>query len=191
MVDWLKLCHKVSVRRACRLIRFRRPTYYYQSKLSEQAYLSKRICEIASEKPRYGYRRITILLRREGLPVNPKRVYRLYREEGLQMRKKVPKRRVFPQLRQVRQPAQQQNPCWSMNFVSDQLYDGQKLRCLTIVDNHTRISPAIGVGFRYTACNVINTLNLAVQRYGQPEPIPAGMPESALVLVFGGCSGEN
>ena len=142
MVDWLKLCYKVSVRRACRLIQFRRPTYYYQSKRPEQAYLTKRIREIASEKPRYGYRRITILLRREGLPVNPKRVYRLYKAEGLQMRKKVPKRRVCPQLRQVRQPAQEQNQCWSMDFVSDQLYDGQKLRCLTIVDNH-RTMPSL------------------------------------------------
>ena len=87
------------------------------------------------------------------------------------MRKKVPKRRVSPQLRQVRVPAAKQNQCWSMDFVSDNLYNGQKLRCLTIVDNHTRISPAIGVGYRYTACNVIETLNQAVNQYGQPECI--------------------
>ena len=55
--------------------------------------------------------------------------------------------------------------------MSDNLYNGQKLRCLTIVDNHTRISPTIGVGFRYTACNVIETLNQAVNRYGKPECI--------------------
>lgn len=58
-----------------------------------------------------------------------------------------------------------------MDFVSDQLYSGQKLRCLTIVDNHTRISPTIGVGFRYTACNVVDTLNLAVKQYGKPSCI--------------------
>jgi putative transposase len=167
----LKTCYKVSVRRACRLVKFRRATFCYQSKRPEQAYLRKRIKEIAAEKPRYGYRRITILIRREGLPVNAKRVYRIYKEEGLQMRRKVPKRRVSSQLRQVRVPPAKQNQCWSMDFVSDNLYNGQKLRSLTIVDNHTRISPAIGVGFRYTACNVIETLNQAVKRYGKPECI--------------------
>ncbi len=144
---------------------------FNKSKRPEQAYLRKRNKEIASEKPSYGYRRIAILIRREGLMVNTKGVYRIYREEGLQMRKKVPKRRVSPQLRQVRVTASRQNQCWSMDFVSDSLYNGQKLRCLTIVDNHTRICPAINVGFRYTACNVIDTLNLAVERYGKPECI--------------------
>lgn len=171
VVDWLKLCYKVSARRACRLIRFKRATYHYKFKRADQAYLVKRIKEIAVQKPRYGYRRLHILLRREGWPINVKRVYRLYKLEGLQMRKKVPKRRVSPQLRQMRVPAAKQNECWSMDFVADNLYNGQKLRCLTIVDNHTRISPAIGVGFRYTACNVIETLNLAVKRYGRPECI--------------------
>jgi putative transposase len=55
-----------------------------------------------------------------------------------------------------------------MDFVADQLHNGQKIRCLTIVENHTRISPAIGVRQRYTACNVVETLNIAVERYGKP-----------------------
>lgn len=58
-----------------------------------------------------------------------------------------------------------------MDFVADNLYNGQKLRCLTIVDNHTRISPAIGIGFRYTACNVVETLNQAVKAYRKPACI--------------------
>ncbi|MCE3236116.1 MAG: hypothetical protein K0Q50_2296, partial [Vampirovibrio sp.] len=74
-------------RRACRLVRFKRATFLYKSKRPEQADLRKRIKEITSEKPRYGYRRITILIRREGLAVNTKRVYQIYKEEGLQMGK--------------------------------------------------------------------------------------------------------
>lgn len=171
MVNWLKLCFKVSVRRACRLIRFRRASLNDQSKRPEQAYLTQRIRQLAAEKPRYGYKRITILLRREGWKVNVKRVYRLYKLEGLQMRKKVPKRRVSLKLRQERQKVTQQNACWSMDFVSNQLFNGQKLRCLTIVDIHTRVSPAIGVGFRYTACNVVDTLEVAVKGYGKPKCI--------------------
>ena len=171
VVDWLKLCYKISARRACRLVRCRRATYHYIFKRADQAYLVKRIKEIAAQKPRYGYRRIHILLKREGWPINVKRVYRLYKKENLQMRPKTPKRRVSPHLRQVRVPASQQNQCWSMDFVADNLYNGQKLRCLTIVDNHTRISPAIGVGFRYTACQVVETLNQAVKAYGKPACI--------------------
>lgn len=87
------------------------------------------------------------------------------------MRQKIPKRRVSVKLRQIRIPSVRQNECWSMDFVADQLFNGQKLRCLTIVDNHTRLCPAIGVGFRYTACNVVNTLEQAVKRYGKPDCI--------------------
>jgi putative transposase len=117
---------------------------------------------LASEKPRYGYRRIHILLKREGWPINAKRVYRLYRLEDLQMRQKVPKRRVSVKLRQIRVPSVRQNECWSMDFVADQLFNGQKLRCLTIVD--TRLCPAISIGFRYTACDVVNTLHKAIKQ---------------------------
>lgn len=171
MVGWLRQCYRVSVRRACRLIRFRRASLYYQSRKPEQAYLTQRIRALAAQKPKYGYKRITILLRREGWKVNPKRVYRLYKQEGLEMRKKVPKRRVSVQYRQERAEATQPNECWSMDFVSDALFNGQKLRCLTIVDNHTRLCPAIGTRFRYTACNVIETLDTAIKQYGTPSCI--------------------
>jgi putative transposase len=170
-VDWLTRCFKVSLRRACRTIRYRLAGYLYRSKKPEQAVLRHRIRQLASEKPRYGYRRIHILLKREGWPINSKRVYRLYRLEDLQMRQKIPKRRVSVKLRQIRVPSIRQNECWSMDFVADQLFNGQKLRCLTIVDNHTRLCPAIGVGFRYTACNVVNTLEIAVTQYGKPDCI--------------------
>src|SRR6184192_3163490 len=94
---------------------------------------------------RYGYRRIHVLLRREGWLVNSKRVCRLYREMGLQLRNKSPKRRVKAQLREDRSPATAANQVWAMYFVHDQLFDGRKIRVLTIVDTFTRLSPAIDV----------------------------------------------
>jgi putative transposase len=80
-----------------------RSTYHYRSRRAGQAHLSERIREIATTRVRYGYRRIHVLLGREGWRVNPKRVYRLYREMGLQLRNKTPKRRVKAKLREDRQ----------------------------------------------------------------------------------------
>ena len=83
---------------------------------------------------RYDYRRIHVLLRREGWRVNAKRVYRLYREMGLQIRHKTPKRRVKAKLREDRRPTTRSNETWAMDFVHDQLATGAKLRVLTIID---------------------------------------------------------
>lgn len=121
-----------------------RASFYYKSRRVEQAYLKKRIKEMAMARVHYGYLRIHTLLRREGWKINHKRVYRLYREEHLQMRRKKPRRRVQMKWREDRIIAQAKNDCWSMDFVSDQLLNGQKIRILTMVDNYTRESPAIG-----------------------------------------------
>jgi len=102
-----------------------------------------RIREIAQARVRYGYYRIYILLRREGWRVNHKRVYRLYQKEGLSLRKKRPRRHASAAQRAERIEAGAANECWSMDFVSDALYDGRRLRALTIVDNYTRECLAI------------------------------------------------
>ena len=133
--------------------------------------LKQRIREIAQIRTRYGHLRIHALLRREGWPINHKRVYRLYCEMGLQMRHKTPRRRVKAKLREDRQPAQRSNECWSMDFMADQTFDGKRLRVLTIVDNFSRVSPAIGVRYRYTGCDVVRTLEQATRRYGTPKTI--------------------
>jgi transposase InsO family protein len=94
MVDHVRAAWRVSIRRACRAVPVDRSTYHYRSKRAGQAPLAKRTREIAETRLRYGYRRIHVLLRREGWQVNVKRVCRLYREQGLQLRNKSPKRRV-------------------------------------------------------------------------------------------------
>ena len=90
-----------------------------------------------------------MLLRREGWLVNAKRVCRLYREMGLQLRSKSPKRRVTAQRREDRSTASAANQVWALDFVHDQLFDGRKIRVLTIVDTFSRLSPAIDVRQRY------------------------------------------
>ena len=99
MVDEVKAAWTVSVRKACAVLRIGRSLYTYKSRRCDQAGLKKRINEITETRVRYGYRRVHVLLRREGWAVNPKRIYRLYKEMGLQIRHKVPQRRVKAKLR--------------------------------------------------------------------------------------------
>ena len=122
MVDEVRAVWQVSIRRACQALPVDRSTYHYRSKRTGQAILMKRIKAIAETRVRYGYRRIHVLLRREGWQVNAKRVCRLYREMGLQLRSKSPKRRVKAQLREDRSPATAANQVWAMDFVHDQLF---------------------------------------------------------------------
>ncbi len=168
-MEFLRLCYQVSVRRAVQTLAAPRATFYYRSSKAEQAPLRTRIKEIASVRVRYGYRRIHTLLQREGWLVNHKRVYRIYCLEGLQMRHKPPRRRVSAKLREGRTEATRPNQVWSMDFMADELFDGRRLRLLTIVDNVSRVSPFIGVGFRYKGYDVVTALNLAVAQYGVPE----------------------
>ena len=133
----------VSERRGCAALRFDRRTHRYRSVRPDQAPLRQRIKEIAEVRIRYGYRRIHVLLRREGWPVNHKRVRRLYREEGLNLRTKRPRRHVMAARRVERPLAQRPNEIWAMDFVSDALFNGKRFRALTVVDAYTRECLAI------------------------------------------------
>ena len=125
-MDDLRVIWNVSIRRACEVLQAARSTYHYKSRSSSQAELRQRIKDIAASRVRYGYRRIHILLKREGWDVNAKRVYRLYKEEGLQLRNKTPKRKVKAKLREGRAEPVRRNDVWAMDFVHDQLYDGAR-----------------------------------------------------------------
>jgi len=171
MVDYARSTWRVSIRRACRALPVRRSTYHYRSRRAGQAQLVERIKEIAATRVRYGYRRIHVLLRREGWRVNPKRVYRLYRETGLQLRHKTPKRRVKAKLREDRRPATRSNETWAMDFVHDQLATGRKLRVLTIIDTFSRFSPAIEPRFNFRGADVVEVLERVGQEMGLPAVI--------------------
>jgi putative transposase len=145
----------VSEVRACRVLCFHRSTYRYQCCRSQQTLLRMRIREIAYSRLRYGCQRIHILLRREGWLINHKRIHRLYRLEGLNLRYRKPRRHKSSSQRIVRLPAQCVNQCWSMDFVCDQLFNGTRFRFLTIVDIYTRECLAIEVGQRLTGEDVV------------------------------------
>lgn len=161
----------MSIRRACATLRIDRALYVYKSKRGGQADLKQRIKEICETRVRYGYRRVHVLLRRDGWAVNPKRVYRLYKELGLQLRNKTPKRRVKAKLREDRTVALQINETWAMDFVHDQLATGRKIRVLTIVDTFSRFSPAVDPRFSYKGEDVVQTLERICRNVGYPKTI--------------------
>ena len=119
-------------------MRWPRSTHRQKSSADPQLPLRLRLRELATTRIAYGYRRLHVLLRREGWQINHKRLYRLYRLEGLSIRKKVPRRRVACVKREIRPVALTRNECWSMDFVSDQLFDNRRLRILVIIENFTR-----------------------------------------------------
>jgi putative transposase len=133
MVEYLRLGFGVSERRACRVIAIDRASYRYRraGDSPARAALRLRLRALSAARCRYGYRRLHVLLRREGWKVNHKRVYRLYQQEGLSVRSKSAKKRVST-LRPTRVQAQAPNEHWSMDFVSDRLADGRRFRVLTL-----------------------------------------------------------
>lgn len=157
--DW-----NVSIRRACRVLEFDTSTYHYKSRRRDQAGLEARIKDICATRVRYGYRRVHVMLTREGWDINMKRTYRIYRDLGLQLRNKTPKRRVKAKLRDDRQPAVEPNDVWAMDFVHDQLATGKKIRVLTVVDTFSRYVPVLDPRFSYRAEDVVRMLEQVCPR---------------------------
>ena len=169
-VQFFRVGFRVSERRACRVAGVARSTQRYRSQARDQAPLRIRLRDLAAARVRYGYRRLHVLLQREGWRVNHKRIYRLYREEGLGIRvKRRRKRTSLPRLHPV--PAQQPQERWSMDFLSDSLVDGRRFRVLTIVDNVSRVSPAIAVGPSLTGERVVAVLEQLRHTVGVPRRI--------------------
>ena len=141
--------YKVSVRKATDVISMHRSVWYYKSQKQPDTAERMRIKEIANTRIRYGYRRIHTLMQREGWLINHKKVQRIYGEEGLNLRSKKPKRHKSTKQRSEPIETTQINQCWSMDFISDSLFDGRRFRALAVVDIFSReclnIYPASGI----------------------------------------------
>lgn len=137
--------YRIGVRRGCRLMMQSRTVYRYRCCRDDRA-LTMRIREIAQTRVRYGCQRIHVLLRREGWLVNHKKTHRIYCQEGLNLRTKRPRRYVTARHRHTRPQVSAVDECWSMDFVADNLFNGRRIRALTVVDNFSRECVAIEVG---------------------------------------------
>lgn len=158
---------RVSTQRACAVVCMHRSGWYYKAHRREYRPVRQRIKEIAAARVRYGMWRIYILLRREGFKDNHKRVHRIYKEEGLNLRSKRPKRNKSAAHRLQRPELSSLHQCWSMDFVSDQLFDGRKFRALTVVDNFSRYCHAISVGQSIKGIDVVAVMNRLKEEGGQ------------------------
>lgn len=165
---------KLSQRRACQVIRQPRTTQRYSPYIpEEEERLISRIIELATQYGRYGYRRITAMLKQEGWKVNHKRVERVWRSEGLKVPQKQPKRKRLwlNDGSCVRLRPEHKDHVWSYDFVMDRTSDGKAFRMLTILDEHTRECLSIVVKRRLTSQDVLDELyNLFLLR-GTPEYI--------------------
>jgi putative transposase len=164
----------VTQRRACRVLGQSRSTQRRCRHVpTSEPRLVKRIVELATEYGRYGYRRVTALLRGEGWRVNHKRVERIWRQEGLKVPKKQPKRRRLwlADGSCIRLRPAHRNHVWSYDFVADRTADGRAIRMLTIVDEHTRECLSIDVSRRLTSEDVLERVSDLFVRRGVPDYI--------------------
>jgi putative transposase len=169
-VGELQQGYAMSQRRACRLIGFARSTCRHPQPVATDEGLRARLGALAAERPRFGYRRLHVLLRREGLLANHKRVWRVYRQEGLAVRRKR-RKRVAQQRRVLLAPATRVNERWSMDFTGDSLADGRTFRTFNLVDDCSREAPVIVVDHSLPGERIVRELDAVVEERGAPEMI--------------------
>jgi transposase InsO family protein len=163
---------KGTTAETCRALGLQRSTYYRNSTVSpERQKIERAIVELSEDHPRYGYRRITVLARREGELINSKRVQRVRRHYGLQVRKKQRKMRRTGLSTAQRERATHANHVWSWDFVEDQTENGTRFRILTLIDEFTRECLAMHAAWSIRAVDVITVIEGAIERYGTPEHI--------------------
>jgi putative transposase len=166
-VSWAIVEKGYTQRRACGLIGLAPKTYRYASSRSDDAALRVQLKELASERRRFGYRRLHILLKRVGVAINHKKLFRLYREERLTVRRRGGRKRALGTRAPMTLP-QGRNQRWSLDFVSDTLPDGRRFRVLEVVDDFTRECLALVVDISINGRRVARELDTLIVRRGKP-----------------------
>ncbi len=170
VVFYFKENHQLSERRACTIVGLCRSSCRYQAKPTNDAEIRSRLRELAEVRRKFGAPRLHTMLRREGHLINHKRTERLYREEGLSLRLKRRKKRTS-HLRVVMDRPERINQHWSMDFVSDSLYNGRRFRVLTVVDDFSRECPALEADHSLTGKRVTRVLDRIALTRGLPDVI--------------------
>jgi putative transposase len=160
----------LSQGRACRLVGLNRSSMHYRPRRPDDSLLRQRLRELAAERRRFGYRRLGWLLEREGHVLNRKKLYRLYRQEKLMVRRRGRRKRAIGTRAPLALPAAV-NRRWSLDFVSDALGDGRRFRILCVVDNFSRECLAAVVDTSLGGVRVVRELERLVSERGTPEVI--------------------
>lgn len=162
--------HGMSERRACKAIGYCRMTVRYRTTRADEAGVRQRMRAIALERRRFGYRRLHVLLKREGYLINDKKLFRLYREERLAVRRRGGRKRAIGTRAPMMVPMAP-NDRWSLDFVSDQLTDGRRFRILTVVDDCTRECLALVADTSLSGTRVARELDRLVMERGRPKMV--------------------
>ena len=170
VVSWATDRFEVSVRRACRVIGIAESTYRYEARRQEPEGLREELVKLAGKRSRYGYRRLHQLLVRRGWEINHKRIYRMYREERLAVRRRR-RKRVAAAQRRPRTVPDGANEQWSMDFMSDSLATGRRFRTLNVIDDFSRECLAIEVDTSIGGQRVARVLDRLVELRGAPKRI--------------------
>jgi putative transposase len=170
MVVFLREHYQISERWACNMVGLCRSSFRYQAKPSNDSEIRARLRQLAESRRKFGAPRLHVLLRREGFFINHKRTERLYREEGLSLRLKR-RRKRGSHLRVVLDTPERINQHWSMDFVADSLYNGRRLRVLTVVDDLSKECPVLEVDHSLTGQRITRVLERVALTRGLPEVI--------------------
>jgi len=162
--------HGVSQRRACYVLSVDRSSMRYRSIRPDDTHIREAMQKVASERPRFGYRRIHVMLERQGLVMNLKKLRRLYREEKLTVRKRGGRKRALGTRRPLALPSRP-NERWSLDFVSDAFTDGLRFRVLTVVDDFTRECLALVADTSLSGRRLSRELDAIITRRGKPRTI--------------------
>ena len=166
----LQSAYEMSERRACRVLGVDRTSVRYQATRPDDGTLRDRLKALAQERRRFGYRRLHVMLRREGHAVNKKRVQRIYREEKLTVRRRGGRKRAMGTRRPLEIPLVA-NQRWSLDFVSDQMTDGRRFRILTVIDNCTRECLGLVADTSLSGLRVARELDDVIRLRGRPDTI--------------------
>ena len=162
--------HGVSERRACEVLRVDRSSVRYKSTRPDDAHLREAMKKVAAERRRFGYRRIHVMLERQGLYMNQKKLRRLYREEKLQVRKRGGRKRALGTRRPMLLPSRA-NERWSLDFVSDAFTDGRRFRVLAVVDDFSRECLTLVADTSLSGLRVTRELDNLIRQRGRPNTI--------------------
>lgn len=169
-VEYLTSEHLLPTKQACVILSLNRSSYYYQSRLRDDAELIAALRKLAEKHPTYGFGKMFRILRREGKLWNHKKVYRVYKLLKMNIHRKM-KRRLPARIKTPLMVPTQSNQIWSMDFMSDSLQCGRKLRTLNIIDDYNREALAVEIATSIPAYAVIEQLKLLIAERGKPEQI--------------------
>jgi putative transposase len=182
--------YKISERRACKLLAVDRSTYRYEPRPDHNAELREELNALARQKPRYGYRRLHVVLEKRGIKTSVMRLYRLYKEEGLSVRRLKRKRLSRPAAKMPLHVRSNQE--WALDLVSDTLGTGRAIRILTIVDAYTRECLELEVDTSLSSRRVTRTLDRIIEQRGTPERIRCDNgPELTSRHIVGWCEEQK